>query len=827
MIPERPRPRIGLLVQGIAYSYQNDIFMGAHEECRRQGVDLLCFSGGDLGVGAKDPRNAVYGLVTPEALDGLLVATGTMNTALGSAQLDALLRAFARKPICSLACQVPGCLSVLIDNTSSVTTLTQHLIDVHGCRRVAFIAGRGPESDVRLAGYLEGLRSRDLPVDAELQYPGDFRGDSGVAAVGKLFAPGLTPPDAIIAANDWMALGALQELKSRGIRVPEDIALAGFDDIDDARFVLPSLTTVEQPSWQLGAAGIQSILAALRGECVPDVYHLTTVVRVRRSCGCFGPSSLRQSVFSLAPAAPGQERPSLSPRARVIAANAPDVGGSLPEGWAEHLATALQRDLDEGTDYQFARLLEEYLHGTAHLGNVAAWHAMVLALRAKSAVPQEDEARYETLNKVCELAQITVGSQAEHIQGKRRLEKETLLRELSAMSSAVRTATDHASMAQALVTHLPLLGIHRAYVVGNTTELVPHSPSTLVLAYAQGEGQLNDNEAPDPPFLAGQFYPEGYSPKTRSSMVVFPAFFGGDELLGYCLFEVGALDGAVYETVHEQISVALKATQLLRAVVEEVTRRERAERARLEGEIDIARHIQTAVLPRALAVEGLEVATLMVPATEVGGDYFDVLPFQGGAWLAIGDVAGHGLEAGLIMLMIQSIMAALAESQQDAMPDVIWEKLNHVLSENIRTRLGKEDHATLNLLRYTSDGQVVHAGAHEDIIVFRADQRCCEFIPTLGIWAGILTKLPPDALQTGRFRLQQGDLMLLYTDGIIEARNTAGEEFGPDRLCQVLVECHRVSVQEICDTIRDAVTAWTDHQSDDFSVVVLRQTGPA
>jgi sigma-B regulation protein RsbU (phosphoserine phosphatase) len=107
--------------------------------------------------------------------------------------------------------------------------------------------------------------------------------------------------------------------------------------------------------------------------------------------------------------------------------------------------------------------------------------------------------------------------------------------------------------------------------------------------------------------------------------------------------------------------------------VEEVTKRERAERARLEGEMRIATRIQTGILPKTHEVAGLEISAVMLPAEEVGGDYFDVLPFDGGSWLGIGDVAGHGLPTGLVMLMIQGIVAAATHRRPEARPAQVWE----------------------------------------------------------------------------------------------------------------------------------------------------------
>src|SRR5690606_38997456 len=195
---------------------------------------------------------------------------------------------------------------------------------------------------------------------------------------------------------------------------------------------------------------------------------------------------------------------------------------------------------------------------------------------------------------------------------------------------------------------------------------------------------------------------------------------------------------------------------LARALVEEVTRRESAERGRMRQELDIAARIQTAIQPKHPRVPGLELATVMVPATEVGGDYFDVLPCPGGCWIGIGDVAGHGLSAGLVMLMIQSIVAATVHVRPELGPGAAWQVLNGVLSANIRERLGEEEYATLSLLRYDGAGGFTVAGAHEDLLVYRPSTGRCERIATPGVWVGIGTEVPLEASEERALSLSRG-----------------------------------------------------------------------
>ena len=197
------------------------------------------------------------------------------------------------------------------------------------------------------------------------------------------------------------------------------------------------------------------------------------------------------------------------------------------------------------------------------------------------------------------------------------------------------------------------------------------------------------------------------------------------------------------------------------------------------------RKIQTSILPRERAAPGLELDARMQPASEVGGDYYDILPVADGCWLGIGDVAGHGLTAGLVMLMVQSLIAVLVQERPDARPSQLIPALNAMLYKNIRDRLAQDEHVTLTLLRVFVDGRVFFAGAHEDIVICRAESGACELVETPGTWLGVVPDVGP-GMPDSQLQLRPGDLMLLYSDGVTEAMNAARQQYGLQRLSAAL-----------------------------------------
>jgi sigma-B regulation protein RsbU (phosphoserine phosphatase) len=252
-------------------------------------------------------------------------------------------------------------------------------------------------------------------------------------------------------------------------------------------------------------------------------------------------------------------------------------------------------------------------------------------------------------------------------------------------------------------------------------------------------------------------------------------------------------------------------------------RRALAERERVAREMEIAAQIQTAILPQGTTIAAFELAGGLRPATEVGGDYYDILPVEGGCWLGIGDVSGHGLQAGLVMLMAQSGLGTLSHSQPLPTPAGAVAALNGLLVENVRRRSHRNEHLTLTLLHCRNDGRVVFAGAHEDIVLWRARHRGCEVVKTTGAWFGIKDSA---RIVERAFQLEPGDLMLLHTDGATEATNAAGEELGLERLGAVLAASSQEPVEQIRDRLLGRVADWTAEQRDDVTVLVARFAGP-
>jgi serine phosphatase RsbU (regulator of sigma subunit) len=245
--------------------------------------------------------------------------------------------------------------------------------------------------------------------------------------------------------------------------------------------------------------------------------------------------------------------------------------------------------------------------------------------------------------------------------------------------------------------------------------------------------------------------------------------------------------------------------------------------ARMSRELELATAIQRAMLPVSPAHPDFEFAGKMRPADEVGGDFYDVLSQERALWITIGDVSGHGIGAGLVMLMVQSAFASHFLNDPAANPSRVWRQVNDLLCENVINRLKDDKYVTATLLAYRDNGRFACAGAHEWPIIYRKETGRCEVVETPGPWLGI--QRMTDEIPVKEIELAHGDVLCLYSDGITETRNLAGELFDVERLIAVLSEALGAgeSLSEVGERVLERAEAFSGRREDDWTLLLVRR----
>ncbi len=270
---------IGLLLPDIYGEFFSEVIRGADQTAQQNRYHLLVSS-------SHNHRNEIEVAlrVMSGRVDGLILMSPQIDAQTLISNLPVNL------PVVLLNCFVDGVSfdSLSIDNLGGAYQMTQHLIQ-HGHERIAVITGHDDnlDADERIRGYRQALQENHLPIAEDWEISGSFSEESGYMAVQKVLA--LTPrPTAIFALNDSMAIGALGALREYGVAIPQEMALAGFDDIPIARFLSPTLTSVRVSIHELGALAMQKLVHAIREKNNHAKQHVVipTSLALRESCGC-------------------------------------------------------------------------------------------------------------------------------------------------------------------------------------------------------------------------------------------------------------------------------------------------------------------------------------------------------------------------------------------------------------------------------------------------------------------------------------------------------------------------------------------------------------
>jgi DNA-binding LacI/PurR family transcriptional regulator/serine phosphatase RsbU (regulator of sigma subunit) len=820
------RPTIAVLFDFLDGDYQAALRAGVQEAARKHDANVLMVIGRPLNAPSPNEaaQNELYSRIESARVDGIILAAGSLGAYTGVAGVLELHERLPNVPCCSVSMEIPGLPSLIVDNWQGSRAIVDHFIEVHGRRRIAYIRGpeHSSEAGERYEAYRASLCDHGIEPNPRWVAVGDFWIERGASAMRQLLASG-EEFDTVIGANDHTALAALDVLRENGIRVPEDVLIAGFDDISSSLVASPSLTTARQPVWRLGQLAVDTIMAQLEGRSVPLVQRVDVELVRRQSCGCAYHHSLREP-FGRARSSFGElgerahtelERPERHRRlSRCITVSSEALGD-----WAEELLQALDEEL-AGSSGRFLLKFESLLTRTQTVDALLdQFHDVLAELRAQYARTE----RAVELAELWHAAALLVGSAQGRSQAVERLRMERAHELLRRTIERLTVALGTAALSQALAELLPTLEIRSAAISLYTDNRFDTLEPLFVLNPSSERPHRDPSTGETRAFPSSLLAPPGFfSSRSRCVHFVMPITFGTEQL-GIAVLETGQ-HIAVYSTFREQLGAALKAGALHREMVQQTQARERAERHEFDKELAIARKIQTGILPVFTSVEGLELAGAMVPAAEVGGDYYEILPTAEGGWLAIGDVAGHGLVAGLVMLMVQSMIGVMARSGLSPSPRTLLESVNGALRDNIRHRLGRDEHVTLLLMEYRRGGRLTYSGCHEEIVVWRKRTGRCELVPTHGIWLGILETLPSE-MTDAELLLEEGDLLVLYTDGVTDAMNLEHEQFGTSRLTAAIERASALPVTEICQTIVAAVNSWAPAQADDISVLVGRCLG--
>jgi diguanylate cyclase (GGDEF)-like protein len=568
------RITLGLLVDQLVSGYARLIIAGVKDWCATQDANLIIFSGKAL----RSPRdheyqgNVIFEHIRKDAVDALVVASGTQTSHISPEQFQAFINRFEGIPTVSTGIACDGIPSVLSDGATGILEAMEHLAGTHGLRRIAFL--KGPDTDAearaRFEAYRLAVRQHGLDDDPVLVISGDFTA-SGARRALEAYLQNKGRPDfqALLAANDEMAIAAIQVLGEHGYAIPREIAIVGFDNIASTQYIVPSITTIDQSLHYQGwtAAAFAGRLA--QGGQVPPVVVLPTHLILRTSCGC-----LPRAVLDLEglPTLPGRTPVTLDVPSIVETCLTRFAGNklTLPQKAPREILAAL---ITLSGEAGFVRTFHEALIGQITRGmDISYWQPLLLILQeeliARSGSPREVSGLWAGFQK----ARVLLSEMLRIVQGKEKADLVGDLHELrSVMESLVSVASTEELMSN-LSRALGRIDIRTCFIAAYGSEIrhtrdeewtIPGS-AEMMLAFVGGERvSMKSSEAVFSP--AENFIPPALLPRSQRHVLVAESMYFREEQTGYLLFEPGTRDMTIYETFCILLSNVLKGSRLLSA----------------------------------------------------------------------------------------------------------------------------------------------------------------------------------------------------------------------------------------------------------------------
>lgn len=799
-----------MLIDWLDNDYASSLAFALADEAKRRDVRLVCFVGHGLMAVDAAPQgsNIAFALASARALDALIVVS--LGTALPVAERIRYLERYRPLPLCTYTLESPALASVAVDSALGMRNAVSHLIQFHERRRIAFV--RGPEHDsdaeARYQGYRTALDDFGLSYDARLEVAGDFSRAAGRAAVRCLLDQRRAAFDALVAANDQMAAAAEQELLARGVSVPDDVALSGFDDVEESRFADVPITSVRQPFAAQARRALDLVLAALEGKSAAPTPKLSPELVPRRSCGC--EVVLEGAARGLRPRARGDAGPSAAAAelersarlARGMQAILERHGLVLETRALLALVERFLAGLDGDGAAFLAALEGELGRGSREAPGLSGWyHALAFLRREGLASCAGDRAARLAGEQLVHAAFEGVSYAAERQQALRRLEVERLGRVLTSTTEALVTGLDARRVAAALAERLPELGLESFAIAEYIEDGAPvPARSRVLLAH---DVRRSVSALSGSVFDTLELAPAALWPTDRAGAFVLEPLYFQDERLGFALFEVGPRQGAIYLTLREQLAAALTGRRLLARIAAEARQRGEAERARASQEVQIARRFRAASSPRALGAEGLDLAARVVPGGS-GAAYCDVRCRDGRVWWALGRVEGEDLGASLLVPLLGSVVATLWRSLPEARPEEILHVARSVIREQVRDRLGQRERVELLVARHQG-GRIDLAGDFAGVRLQRAHAPRAE----------VPARSASGSTYLARVELDVGDLLVLHT---------AAAELESAPLWS-LEQQASAPAERVCEALAEAFDATLARPRPELALAVIRRVG--
>jgi signal transduction histidine kinase/DNA-binding LacI/PurR family transcriptional regulator len=571
------RKTIGVFASQVGRAWNSEFIAGITEAAEANNVNVVHFIGGNLRpVLTSDNKISfgLYDLAKPDQFDGLIL-TADVGYGASADDLEQVRKTYSPLPIVTQSVDIPGAAMFLPSNTEGMRAMLRHLIEEHGYKRIAFIRGIYNQIDAeqRFQAYKDELKAHDLAFDENLVVSGDYSTESGREAIQILLDDRSLRFQAIVAANDRMAFGALEALQQRGVRVPDDVAVTGFDDLRDAQATGVPLTTVRQSFYMSGKQAFDTLMKCIEGVTVPRLLMTPAQLLIRWSCGCM-PENVRQAAVGsrdVAKTGKLENKREAALRALLNSAGITEQDANLllfRESFGRAWDGFLLALGDKITNDEFLKTINMMVE-MMQKNNLSpsVWHNVISMMRRYALGGITSPMIMLKAENLFQQARLLAGEFSQRSQAYRRLVLEKQESVLQGFSFSMAPAMSLDQIGDAISEHFPLMGIERWYVMYYSEVTAPQSVSAplpenynLLFQYEASKFEIPIKRASKG---TGQLIPRGKTPQDhRYTAIVMPLSLAQNRF-GFMWVEMGPRDWEIYVRIRNLVSSALLRTMLV------------------------------------------------------------------------------------------------------------------------------------------------------------------------------------------------------------------------------------------------------------------------
>lgn len=565
---------IGLLIGSVFDDYEQEIWDGVCKAAQDNDINLLCFDGGGLaGEGLPDrdvflSLNSVYELIRIDQLDGIIAVSACLGNRVDSSRLLAFLKNFSPLPVISIGMELQGCTSILTENDRGIREIMKHLIEVHGYRRIRFIHGphSNPEAIIRQKAYQDTLEEYGIEIPPQIRSHEDSSFGFEKLNLSSIMDPE-HPPEAFVCANDYLAIQITELLRKAGFRVPEEIAVTGFDDSRASRSMMPPLTTVHQAPFEYGLKACNVLIDILKGAPAPDRIVIPAGMVVRRSCGCFSYSSMHQINFSRLSQLDGLLKPdNLTTYIRdEIDRHFMEIRKPvILDDWANRVSKALLESLKKKNSLPFLQALENLIHEGIESGqNIENWYTVLVNLMGHIEKPMLKSTEKSFIWNLSTEVLVLLSDISERNLTRLYIEDRERDFQLYHINEALLTTHNREELKQILVQEFKRQGFQNCFIA-LYQDTIKRDTASLFLAYPPNN---NNTEVLEPvTFPRMDLVPPPFELFPFRKSYFMKSLYYQSSVLGYIITEIYGQKGEMLENLSIQVALAIRSTLLMESI---------------------------------------------------------------------------------------------------------------------------------------------------------------------------------------------------------------------------------------------------------------------